>query len=55
MGEASERDKPTNHDIISSYFIGPKSENMQDFRDNITTILDGIVKTRSLYQPNDKV
>ncbi|KAE8143547.1 pyridoxal phosphate-dependent transferase [Aspergillus pseudotamarii] len=54
MVESSGRNKPTNHDIISSYFIGPKSENMQDFRDNIKIILDGIVTTRHAYQPNDK-
>ncbi|KAE8368365.1 pyridoxal-dependent decarboxylase domain protein [Aspergillus caelatus] len=54
MGEAPRQDKATNHDIISSYFIGPKSENMQDFRDNIKIILDGIVETRKAYQPEDK-
>ncbi|KOC16826.1 pyridoxal-dependent decarboxylase domain protein [Aspergillus flavus AF70] len=43
----------SNHDIISSYFIGPKSENMPEFKTNINTILDEIVKTRDGYQPDD--
>ncbi|KAK4868382.1 hypothetical protein LT330_007104 [Penicillium expansum] len=43
------------HNVISSYFIGPKSENMGNFRANITAILDQIEKTRSDYQPNDDV
>jgi hypothetical protein len=43
------------HNVISSYFIGPKSENMGDFRANITAILDQIQKTRSEYQRDDEV
>ena len=43
------------HNVISSYFIGPKSENMDDFRKNISAILDQIVQTRSEYQPDDDV
>ncbi|KAE8376158.1 pyridoxal phosphate-dependent transferase [Aspergillus bertholletiae] len=45
--------KISNHDIISSYFIGPKSENMFLFKENISAILDQIVKTRNDYQPDD--
>ncbi|KAJ5623367.1 hypothetical protein N7490_011972 [Penicillium lividum] len=41
------------HNIISSYFIGPKSENMGDFRKNINAILDQIKLTRDGYQGND--
>ncbi|CAG7971697.1 unnamed protein product [Penicillium salamii] len=43
------------HNVISAYFIGPKSENMPDFRANITAILDKIEEARSRYQPDDGV
>ncbi|KAF7585398.1 hypothetical protein BBP40_011024 [Aspergillus hancockii] len=43
----------TSHDVISSYFIGPKSENMVDFQNNLNTILEEIVRNRELYQPKD--
>ncbi|QMW46871.1 hypothetical protein G4B11_010350, partial [Aspergillus flavus] len=52
MGDNSE-ESLSNHDIISSYFIGPKSENMPEFKANINAILDEIVKTRDGYQPDD--
>ncbi|KAA8646784.1 hypothetical protein EYZ11_011412 [Aspergillus tanneri] len=43
------------HHVVSSYFIGPKSENMGDFKANITAILDLIQKARQNYQPGDDV
>lgn len=43
------------HNVISAYFIGPKSENMPEFRANITAILDKIEEARSRYQPDDGV
>lgn len=49
------QEKTNPHHAISSYFIGPKSENMGDFRANITAILDKIVETRSQYQEKDDV
>ncbi|KAI3231206.1 hypothetical protein DTO012A9_8158 [Penicillium roqueforti] len=53
MNEPRKENNP--HNVISSYFIGPKSENMGNFRANITAILDQIEKTRSDYQPDDDV
>lgn len=50
------RSKISNHDIISSYFIGPMSENMPDFKRNILAILEAVVQTRKEYsQPGDTV
>lgn len=34
------------HNAISSYFIGPKAENMDHFQENIIAILDQIKDTR---------
>lgn len=54
--DGDSRPKISNHDIISSYFIGPKSENMPDFKENILAILEAVVQTRKDYsQPGDNV
>ncbi|RAH52097.1 pyridoxal-dependent decarboxylase domain protein [Aspergillus piperis CBS 112811] len=42
----------TSHKLISSYFIGPRAENMEDFETNIAAILAKIKNTRLSYQPN---
>lgn len=38
------------HEIISSYFIGPGSENLPAFRANINVILEQLQQTREKYQ-----
>lgn len=43
------------HQAISSYFIGPKAENISYFKDNISIILDEMVATRHRYFPQDGV
>ncbi|DAA78911.1 TPA_exp: Uncharacterized protein A8136_2696 [Trichophyton benhamiae CBS 112371] len=43
------------HDVISSYFIGPKAENLDSFRINIKTILDELRNSRHQYFENDEV
>lgn len=43
------------HDVISSYFIGPKAENLDSFRINIKTILDELRDARNKYFENDEV
>lgn len=43
------------HHVISSYFIGPKAENLDSFRTNIDTILTEIKKARDSYHPSDNV
>ncbi|KAB8217597.1 pyridoxal-dependent decarboxylase domain protein [Aspergillus novoparasiticus] len=52
MSGDSESQKISSHDVISSYFIGPRSENMKDFKANIDIILEEIVSTRNKYQPD---
>ncbi|KAF2762538.1 PLP-dependent transferase [Pseudovirgaria hyperparasitica] len=42
------------HQIISSHFIGPQSENLPYFKQNIDTILDELEKARARYFPKDK-
>ncbi|GLA33560.1 hypothetical protein AnigIFM63309_000390 [Aspergillus niger] len=42
------------HQIISSYFIGPKAGNLQYFQENIETILEELKDARLAYFPNDK-
>ncbi|KAL2789089.1 pyridoxal-dependent decarboxylase conserved domain protein [Aspergillus keveii] len=44
------------HQAISSYFIGPEAENLDEFKANIATILDELEKARKAYfpQPPDK-
>ncbi|KAK2748783.1 hypothetical protein FQN57_000364 [Myotisia sp. PD_48] len=48
----AERD--ISHEAISSYFIGPKAENLQLFRDNIDIILDELKTARLNYYPEDE-
>lgn len=43
------------HEAISSYFIGPRAENLKEFRDNITTILDELQLAREQYFQEDVV
>ncbi|TVY85093.1 putative L-tyrosine/L-aspartate decarboxylase [Lachnellula suecica] len=43
----------TSHQAVSSYFIGPQAENLQDFKDNIHSILDELEKARKSYFPKD--
>ncbi|OGM43988.1 pyridoxal-dependent decarboxylase domain protein [Aspergillus bombycis] len=54
MGDAGPP-KISNHDLISSYFIGPKSENLKPFSDNIAIILDQLKKTRDNYGGHDEI
>ncbi|RDW92952.1 uncharacterized protein DSM5745_00274 [Aspergillus mulundensis] len=44
------------HQAISSYFIGPEAENLDEFKTNIATILNELEKARKAYfpQPPDK-
>ncbi|KAL3465417.1 pyridoxal-dependent decarboxylase conserved domain protein [Aspergillus heterothallicus] len=44
------------HQAISSYFIGPEAENLDEFKANIATILDELERARKSYypQPPDK-
>ncbi|KAK0744747.1 pyridoxal phosphate-dependent transferase [Apiosordaria backusii] len=41
------------HEVISSYFIGPRAENLDQFRENITTILDELQLARKNYFEED--
>ncbi|KAK4693691.1 hypothetical protein P7C71_g3756, partial [Lecanoromycetidae sp. Uapishka_2] len=41
------------HQAISSYFLGPKAENYEYFKQNILTILDGQRDARLDYYPRD--
>ena len=43
------------HHVISSYFIGPKAENLDSFKANIETILAEVKKARDEYYPADNV
>lgn len=43
------------HDVISTYFIGPKAENLDNFKINITTILDELRDARLQYFEKDEV
>jgi hypothetical protein len=43
------------HQAISSYFIGPEAENLDEFKANIATILDELEKTRKAYFPQPPV
>lgn len=43
------------HQIISSYFLGPKAENYEFFKKNIMEILDGQKDARLDYFPRDGV
>ncbi|KAL4904298.1 hypothetical protein BDW74DRAFT_185623 [Aspergillus multicolor] len=44
------------HQAISSYFIGPEAENLDEFKTNIAVILNELEKARKAYypQPPDK-
>ncbi|KAK4446994.1 pyridoxal phosphate-dependent transferase [Podospora aff. communis PSN243] len=41
------------HQAISSYFIGPRAENLDEFRKNITKLLDQLQITRQRYFNED--
>ncbi|KAL1650206.1 hypothetical protein SLS58_001017 [Diplodia intermedia] len=43
------------HQAISSYFIGPRAENLSYFKDNMNVILDHLEKGRLDYFPEDGV
>ena len=43
------------HHVISSYFLGPKAENLPDFKTNLDTILDELKKAREAYHEDDGV
>jgi len=43
------------HQAVSSYFIGPRAENLGDFRVNIESILNELQKARQSYFPDDPV
>ena len=43
------------HQIISSYFLGPKAENYEFFKKNIIEILEGQKDARLDYFPRDGV
>lgn len=43
------------HQAISSYFIGPRAENLDEFRNNISVILDEIQRAREKYFKEDVV
>lgn len=43
------------HQAISSYFIGPRAENLDEFRNNISIILDEIQRAREEYFREDVV
>lgn len=45
----------TTHQAISSYFIGPRAENLGEFRKNITALLDELQITRERYFSEDAV
>lgn len=51
----AEEAKDTTHEVISSYFIGPRAENLPQFRENITTILDELQLARKNYFEQDVV
>lgn len=42
-------------DATHAYFIGPKGDNLPDFRANINTILDELLVARQSYYPEDQV
>ncbi|KAJ4287512.1 hypothetical protein N0V88_007612 [Collariella sp. IMI 366227] len=46
-------DGDVSHQAISSYFIGPRAENLEEFRNNITTLLDELQKAREMYFSDD--
>lgn len=50
----AEEAKDTTHEVISSYFIGPRAENLPQFRENITTILDELQLARKNYFEQDE-
>jgi len=41
------------HQAISAYFIGPRCENLPEFRRNLTTLLDELQLARAEYFPQD--
>ena len=43
------------HQAISAYFIGPRAENLSDFRSNITALLDEVQRAREEYFGDDVV
>ncbi|KAK4174666.1 pyridoxal phosphate-dependent transferase [Triangularia setosa] len=49
----AEEARDVTHEVISSYFIGPRAENLPQFRENITTILDELQLARKNYFEQD--
>lgn len=43
------------HEVISTYFIGPKAENLPVFQENLITILKELENTRLAYHKDDEV
>lgn len=43
------------HQAISSYFLGPRAENLHEFRSNITALLDELQTAREQYFQEDVV
>lgn len=48
-------DEETAHHTISSYFIGPKAENLDDFQANIIAILEELRNRRQAFYGDDEV
>jgi hypothetical protein len=48
-------DEETAHHTISSYFIGPKAENLDDFQANINAILEELRNRRLAFYGDDEV
>jgi hypothetical protein len=43
------------HQAISAYFIGPRAENLDEFRNNITALLEELGRAREAYFKQDAV
>lgn len=53
--DANAKQQDVSHQVISSYFIGPKAENLPYFKDNINIILEELESARKNYFPEDGV
>lgn len=47
-------DQNSTHNAISAYFIGPKAENLDNFRGNVKIILDELEHARKRYAANNE-
>lgn len=43
------------HQAISAYFLGPRAENANDFKEIINGVIDQHIETRKNFQKQDKV